>query len=114
MTQHLGGFDSVDTGPETTHVSFQDRKTAEKFYYSLHGKELPGVDGRLELTWVNTPLPPVKTTNNDDTPHAGGEDKEDDAMAGFDDQPRRERSVEPQREERAVNMDYEVAEEDAW
>ncbi|KAJ4270398.1 hypothetical protein NW762_002079 [Fusarium torreyae] len=111
---NLGEFESVDTGPETTHVSFQDRKTAEKFYYSLHGKELPGVDGRLELTWVNTPLPPVKTANNDDAAHAVGEDKEDDAMAGFDDQPKRERSVEPQREERAVNMDYEVAEEDAW
>lgn len=35
-------------------------------------------------------------------------------MAGFDDQPRRERSAEPQQEDRAVNMDYEVAEEDTW
>ncbi|PCD43686.1 hypothetical protein AU210_002776 [Fusarium oxysporum f. sp. radicis-cucumerinum] len=108
---NLGEFESVDTAPETTHVSFQDRKTAEKFYYSLNGKELPGIEGRLELAWVNTPLPPVKTLGNDDAPRHG---VEDDAMADFDDQPRREKSAEPQREERAVNMDYEVAEEDAW
>ncbi|KAJ4012867.1 hypothetical protein NW752_006138 [Fusarium irregulare] len=111
---NLGEFESVDTAPEITHVSFQDRKTAERFYYSLHGKELPGVEGRLDLAWVSTPLPPVKTTGNDDVPGDGGDDKEDDAMAGFDDQPGRERSAEPQQEDRAVNMDYEVAEEDAW
>lgn len=35
-------------------------------------------------------------------------------MAGFDDQPKRERSAEPQREDRAVNMDYELADEDLW
>lgn len=40
-------------------------------------------------------------------------------MAGFDDDAQRVRaeSAEPltqQREERAVNMDYEVAEEDGW
>jgi hypothetical protein len=63
---------------------------------------------------VHTPLPPVKTNSHQDTPRDGGEDKEDDAMAGFDDQPRRERSAEPQQEDRAVNMDYEVAEEDTW
>ncbi|CAJ0549038.1 Ff.00g026510.m01.CDS01 [Fusarium sp. VM40] len=111
---NLGEFESVDTAHETTHVSFQDRKTAERFYYSLHGKELPGVEGRLDLAWVNTPLPPVKTNSHQDTSRDGGEDKEDDAMAGFDDQPRRERSAEPQQEDRAVNMDYEVAEEDTW
>ncbi|KAF4345188.1 RNA-binding [Fusarium beomiforme] len=108
---NLGEFESVDTAPETTYVSFQDRKTAEKFYYSLNGKELPGVEGRLELAWVNTPLPSVKTASNDDAPRHGGEN---DAMADFDDQPGREKSAEPQREERAVNMDYEVAEEDTW
>ncbi|KAF5026719.1 hypothetical protein F66182_1187 [Fusarium sp. NRRL 66182] len=111
---NLGEFESVDTAPNTTHVSFQDRKTAERFYYTLHGKELPGVDGRLELAWVNTPLPPVKPIGNDEMPDGSGEDKEEDAMAGFDDQPKRERSAEPQREQRAVNMDYEVAEEDGW
>ncbi|KAF4991570.1 hypothetical protein FGRMN_7688 [Fusarium graminum] len=111
---NLGEFESVDTAPETTHVSFQDRKTAERFYYSLHGKELPGVEGRLDLAWISTPLPSVKTTSHHDTSRDAGEDKEDDAMAGFDDQPGRERSAEPQQEDRAVNMDYEVAEEEAW
>lgn len=115
----MGEFESVDTGPTVTHVSFQDRKTAERFYYSLQGKELPGIEGRLELSWVNTPLPPVnttKTTGNGETgaTHTHTEEKEHDAMAGFDDHPRRERSAELQDEERPVNMDYEVADEDGW
>ncbi|KAM5348323.1 hypothetical protein ACJ41O_008147 [Fusarium nematophilum] len=121
---NLGEFESVDTSPAVTHVSFQDRKTAEKFYYSLHGKELPGVEGHLDLSWVSTPLPPVKTsTHSRSAPAAAGssgagggavEDKEDDAMAGFDDHHIKRESAEPQREERAVNMDYEVEEEDVW
>lgn len=46
-----------------THVSFQDRKTAEKFYYSLNEKELPGVEGKLELAWFQTkPSQPSKPT----------------------------------------------------
>ncbi|KAM0420592.1 hypothetical protein ACHAPT_011638 [Fusarium lateritium] len=118
---NLGEFESVNTGPTVTHVSFQDRKTAEKFYYSLQGKELPGINGRLELSWVSTPLPPVGTAKtvskgeaNAAAHTSSAEDKEHDAMAGFDDHHRRERSAELQDEERPVNMDYEVADEDGW
>lgn len=117
----MGEFESVDTGPSVTHVSFQDRKTAERFYYSVQGKELPGIEGRLELSWVTTPLPPVGTTKpagngEAGAAHASAEDKEQEhgVMADFDDDPRRERSAELQDEKRPVNMDYEVADEDGW
>ncbi|KAH7160309.1 hypothetical protein B0J13DRAFT_540942 [Dactylonectria estremocensis] len=105
---NLGEFESVDPSPSVTHVSFQDRKTAERFYYSLHGKELPGVEGRLDLAWVSTPLPPVKT-------HAvAAAEDTDGAMTGFNDAPHEEAEPVRQREERAVDMDYEVADDDGW
>ncbi|KAH6996501.1 hypothetical protein BKA56DRAFT_471470 [Ilyonectria sp. MPI-CAGE-AT-0026] len=113
---NLGEFESVDPSPSVTHVSFQDRKTAEKFYYSLHGKELPGVDGRLDLAWVSTPLPPVRMNSVDDnnaSAAATAEDK-DDAMTGFNEPSHEEEEPIRRREERAVDMDYEVADEDGW
>lgn len=124
MVQNMGEFESVEPSASVTNVTFRDRKTAEKFYYSLHGKELPGVDGKLELSWVNTPLPPVnvKTMDQDESSgalggasgdamvdvDAGGEEKHNDGnvVAGNG----RDRD----REERTVNMDYEVGEEYAW
>ncbi|OAQ98226.1 hypothetical protein LLEC1_03134 [Akanthomyces lecanii] len=117
-----GEFDSVESGADKTLVSFPDRKTAEKFYYSLHSKELPGVDGKLELSWVNTPLPPVAPNGARSGLSAGdraatefegvGEDfgnmehggeEYKDASATRQDEPKRE-----------VNMDYEMPDEEAW
>lgn len=105
VSQNLGEFESVDTASSATHVSFQDRKSAEKLYYSLHGKELPGVEGKLELAWVNTPLPPVKLAKKevDDDMHDEGEIEENRDDAQFS-----------KREERQVNMDYEVADDEGW
>lgn len=59
--QNLGEFESVDRSGPTTYVSFRDRKTAEKLYHSLHGKELAGVDGKLDLQWVTGAPPPAST-----------------------------------------------------
>ncbi|KAL5084182.1 hypothetical protein Trisim1_012257 [Trichoderma cf. simile WF8] len=105
---NLGEFESVETNASVTHVSFQDRKTAEKFHYSLHGKELPGVSGTLELSWINTPLPPVGSSKKN-------EDVEDgDAMAGLNDEEANadEGLPEEHMRERQVDMDYEVDEEE--
>ncbi|KAM3516309.1 hypothetical protein MY11210_000068 [Beauveria gryllotalpidicola] len=120
-----GDFESVESGAEKTMVSFPDRKTAEKFYFSLQGKELPGVSGKLELSWVNTPLPPVGAGGASSAP-AGpsaidkaatesedvGEDfdnigDEEGGYAGVS----KARQDEPKRE---VNMDYEMPDEEAW
>lgn len=111
--QNLGEFESVETSPTVTHVSFRDRKTAEKFYFSLHGKELPGVKGKLELSWVNTPLPPVpvkKSASDGDAP-------EDNAMSGMEDAPDEagnEQQQHQQAQQRTVNMDYEVGDDYGW
>lgn len=123
MSQSNGEFESVDSGAEKTTVSFQDRKTAEKFYFSLQGKELPGISGNLELSWVNTPLSPVATGT---APSAGlstadkaavqgngiGESGDSIRDGGAESkQVATMRQDEPRRE---VNMDYEMPDEEIW
>ncbi|UKZ73616.1 hypothetical protein TrVFT333_001264 [Trichoderma virens FT-333] len=107
---NLGEFESVETAASVTYVSFQDRKTAERFYYSLNGKELPGVSGTLELSWINTPLPPVGSSKKN-------EDAEDgDAMAGLNDDEGNADAGSPEEHmrERQVDMDYDVGDEEGW
>ncbi|KAG9257363.1 uncharacterized protein F5Z01DRAFT_633311 [Emericellopsis atlantica] len=48
---NLGEFDTIETSPDVTQVSFRDRKTAETFFSSLHGRSLPDVEGTLQLSW---------------------------------------------------------------
>ncbi|KAH0600468.1 hypothetical protein MHUMG1_01464 [Metarhizium humberi] len=105
---NMGEFESVDTNPSVTHVSFRDRKTAERFYYSLHGNELPGVEGKLELSWVNSPLPPVNLKKS--AHEESGTATPGDAMAGMDDAREEGEVREKERDANAtpVNMDYEV------
>lgn len=105
-TQSLGEFESVEPSATTTFVSFRDRKTAEKFYNSLHGSELPGVEGKLELSWVNTPLPPVAPPRDKDR---------DDVMAGMEEdkagvQPHNQHQLAQQAHE---DIDYDQQGDDA-
>ncbi|KAG5986220.1 hypothetical protein E4U54_005540, partial [Claviceps lovelessii] len=119
---NMGEFESVDTSPTVTHVSFRDRKTAEKFYLTLHGKEFPGLPGKLELSWVNgasgasgsgTPSSVQAAGHGTGSPHAGSKTAEqegeegEDAMAGMDDEGE-EVDAERGEEPRAVDMDYEA------
>ncbi|CAI6098424.1 unnamed protein product [Clonostachys chloroleuca] len=102
----LGEFESVEPSATTTFVSFRDRKTAEKFYNSLHGSELPGVEGKLELSWVNTPLPPVAPPRDKDR---------DDVMAGMEEdkagaQPHNQHQLAQQAHE---DIDYDQQGDDA-
>jgi RNA-binding protein 26 len=43
-------------------VTFIDRSTAEKFMYGLNNGEIPSA-GKVELSWVQTPLPPITLPN---------------------------------------------------
>lgn len=117
----MGEFESVDTEPAVTLIVFKDRKTAERAFFSLHGKELGGVDGTLDLTWVNTPLPrpntskPV-TVGHDaqagTAPGAGNadasakEEMEDGEIEGSEEGEMRQ---DDGQDERDMHMDY-----DAW
>lgn len=104
--QNLGEFESVETTPSVTNVSFQDRKTAERFYYSLHGKELPGVEGRLDLSWVNAEAAAARKPIEGSTMVLSDDDADDEG--GTKDE------LAPPEEQRQVDMDYEVGDDDAW
>lgn len=87
-------------------MSFQDRKTAEKFYYTLQGKELPGVDGTLELAWESG-APASSTTVAKEKP-VEMEDGEVDDLKG-------EENGQPLKlDDGHASMDYEYAEDEAW
>lgn len=113
----MGEFESVDTSASVTHVSFRDRKTAEKFYFSLHGKEFPGLQGTLELSWVNNAasvggaasanagsLKKKTTMTTEEGGAAEGGAAGDDAMAGVEGR----ENADEREERRAVDMDYEA------
>jgi hypothetical protein len=117
----MGEFESVDTEPAVTHIVFKDRKTAERAFFSLHGKELGGVEGTLDLAWVNTPLPPATTMKSESAtpavaaatgPGAGGsntavkDDMEEGEIEGSEEGEMRQ---DDGQEEREMDMDY-----DAW
>jgi len=54
----IGEFENIDTSAskDSQVITFKDRFTAEKLMYGP--KDIPGV-GKVEFSWVNTPLPPV-------------------------------------------------------
>ncbi|RDA95219.1 hypothetical protein CP533_1832 [Ophiocordyceps camponoti-saundersi (nom. inval.)] len=119
---NLGEFEAVETTPSVTHVSFQDRRTAEKFYNGLHGKELPGVEGRLDLSWVKTSVPGSgegSTPGLSDDVAVGNAAYDDDggggggaaaAAGGSGGQGLGRDDV----LHRQMDMDYEVGDDDAW
>ncbi|GJN67072.1 hypothetical protein PLIIFM63780_004544 [Purpureocillium lilacinum] len=107
-----GEFSSVETSPSVTHVSFPDRKTAEKIYFSLHGKELPGVEGKLDLTWVNTPLPPLPVNKPQEDVSMGVPDDPVGPAESAQEHLKDEHA--PREERRHVDMDYEVGDDDGW
>ncbi|KAG5917736.1 hypothetical protein E4U53_004168 [Claviceps sorghi] len=106
---NMGEFESVDTSPAVTHVAFRDRKTAEKFHAALHGREFPGLQGTLELSWVNDAVGAPGHAPLD--PKSGVEEggPAGDAMAGMPGMDEEGDDAEAEREERRpVNMDYEA------
>ncbi|KAJ0326403.1 hypothetical protein COL5a_006913 [Colletotrichum fioriniae] len=111
----VGEFTDINTTPSKTEVTFKDRKTAEKFFYGLPKQEIPGIDGQLELSWVATPLPPVKTVENGASSKA--QDASDHDMAMGNAAPNGSsaaRDLVEQQPEQQRDMDYDVADDDDW
>lgn len=117
----------MEPSSTTTYVSFQDRKTAEKFQLLLNGKELPGIEGTLDVQWA-TGAPASTSTSTKPQSHPqpsaaaataaaadaatkkGREDDEqDDEEGGNDGMSRPARQTQEQEQS---EMDYERPEED--
>ncbi|KAK7956427.1 uncharacterized protein PG986_005649 [Apiospora aurea] len=51
----IGEFTAIHSDQTTTHVTFKDRKTAEKFYNGVSAnKNIPQVDGTVDLAWATS------------------------------------------------------------
>ncbi|KAI1109711.1 hypothetical protein F5Y14DRAFT_392883 [Nemania sp. NC0429] len=51
----VGEFKEVHGAPAITHVTFKDRKTAEKFMFGVSaGNSIFGIEGKIEPTWTKT------------------------------------------------------------
>jgi RNA-binding protein 26 len=106
--QGIGEYDTIDVTPTTTSITFKDRLTAEKFMYGIRDGEIPGA-GKVEMTWVSTPLPPVNLSVK----------KEDEEMQSM------EMDASPQHgagagasvtsgQREMENLDYEVADDEDY
>ncbi|KAK4193795.1 RNA-binding protein 26 [Podospora australis] len=129
----IGEFTDVQSTPESTEVTFKDRKTAEKFFNSvlLNDKAIPHVGGQLDISWggsSNGSSGSVPTTpglfrsnnstskNGHNTPEEGELEEEDDNHHGnegssSDDKDVRITLDRPTRTDQN-EMDYEVAEDE--
>ncbi|KAI1267123.1 hypothetical protein F5Y18DRAFT_379049 [Xylariaceae sp. FL1019] len=62
----IGDFKGVYVTKGTAHVTFHDRKTAEKFWFGVSGQSsIPGINEKIELEWSKTTPGSVKVTDDD-------------------------------------------------
>ncbi|TGJ84760.1 hypothetical protein E0Z10_g4027 [Xylaria hypoxylon] len=62
----VGEFKEVHSAPAITHVTFKDRKTAEKFMFGVSASNsIYGIEGKIEPTWAKTAPESAKTANGD-------------------------------------------------
>lgn len=118
-SQGVGEYADIETTPKNTSITFKDRFTAEKFMYGISNSEIPGV-GKVDLAWIQTPLPPVtlpsaapiaKPDTNDhengDTDMGGN--GEGDAMA----QDTHRGPAQSQKREQQ-ELDYDIGDDNEW
>jgi hypothetical protein len=131
LTKGVGEFEDIQSAPDTTHISFVDRKTAEAFMHSLANSTIPGIDSKLELSWIASMARPPVSTPSAELPLEGSlnsqpvknlDQAEDTAMSGVvgggvasPRSPGRGKSGDkPREDQQEENMDYEVADETDW
>jgi len=117
--QSIGDYTAMNNTSTSAQITFADRKTAEKLYYSLTNKTIPGVEGKVEASWVRLPSAatspaaasngsPMKASNVVIEPDIEdgeiGEDSNGDALMTDNNAP------EPQQQQ----MDYDVGGDEDW
>ncbi|KUJ10326.1 RNA-binding domain-containing protein [Mollisia scopiformis] len=107
----IGEYTDLEITPTRTSILFKDRFTAEKFMRTPDN-EIPSV-GKVEMSWIQTPLPPVNLTPKPSSTAIKVDDDtamdEGDAMASSPVQAGGEVV-----EEQHSSYDYDVAGEDEW
>jgi RNA-binding protein 26 len=114
----------VEITPKTTHVTFKERRTAEAFLSTVNSAGLPGLDVKVEATWVPTGTPSllpssIAAAKSAEGPSASRElpkKAEDGVMEEMRDaSPEAEEGEVPDEEpHRDHMMDYDVADDEQW
>jgi RNA-binding protein 26 len=118
--QGIGEFTDIQATPAMTSITFADRKTAEKFFYGLSNKEIPGIEGKVELAWVSTPLPPVKVSKTEaggGEPIAKRQPEQPEQLEGPEqhaEEDRRPVMASNEQNAEQADMDYDVADDNDW
>ncbi|KAK5628424.1 hypothetical protein RRF57_004139 [Xylaria bambusicola] len=110
----VGEFKEVHGAPAVTHVTFKDRKTAEKFMFGVStSNSIHGIEGKIEPTWVKTAPDSVKMADADGgIPIAGtlDDDKKLDAEADDGNEELEEGEIDNTLDHDQGDMDYEAGE----
>lgn len=111
INQGVGEFGSIEQKGGKAEVTFNDRFTAEKFFYGLPNNELPGV-GKVELAWIQKPLPPVtltsavKTEDDTSSPAKDSEMNDSSMMESNDDGELNGGQMQVEHDTRERDLDY--------
>ncbi|KAI1382630.1 uncharacterized protein F4822DRAFT_423069 [Hypoxylon trugodes] len=70
----IGEFKEIHTDPTTTHITFNDRKTAEQFMFGVSANNsIPGIEDKIEIMWATSaPQTENKATADGDVPMSSG------------------------------------------
>ena len=114
--QGIGEYTDLETTAAKTTINFKDRFTAEKLMYGTANGELPSI-GKVEMAWVQTPLPPVdlsklnKTADVVALPASSAQQPEDQDVAMHESAPA---TSDNRGNEATQDLDYEVADDGEW
>jgi RNA-binding protein 26 len=113
--QGIGEYTDIEVIPAgRTAITFKDRFTAEKFMYGITNGEIPLV-GKVELAWIQTPLPPVTLPAKTNVVKNGDDDvqmDDGDAMASTSSPAPHNGGGGGGQQEQQENIDYDVADDD--
>ena len=111
IRQGIGEYSDIEVTPTRTVIAFKDRFTAEKFMYGIPGGEIPSV-GKVELTWIQTSLPPVNLATKNLTRNENFDD------AAMDDGDAMAHTSSPalggHGHDHQESIDYDVADDNEW
>ncbi|KAL1900351.1 hypothetical protein Cpir12675_001035 [Ceratocystis pirilliformis] len=117
----VGFFTDIQSTSETTHIMFDDRRTAETFWYGLAYNPIPGVAGELELSWVSNTAVGLLVTGTEDNKNGSiGDAGDEDNQGSVGDFPLKPDTgvsntfAKKYEDDDRADMDYDVADEDDW
>ena len=105
-------------------MTFSDRKTAEKFFYGLASKRVPGIEGKVEAAWVSGPTAPASSATKPGNGYGKEESNDEDFGLDRDEDIKTEQGEDPTRRDSSMaraeapvdqgDMDYDIVDEPDW